>query len=131
LALRLLVATCALGTAMPTAEAQDAPTMRIPARKVLFGNGVSSPEVRKEVKPKYNRKAQVAGIQGVVKLQAAVLPDGKIGAVQVVQSLDTKYGLDQEAVKAMKKWVFKPGMEDGKPVKVVIEVEMTFSLKKK
>lgn len=79
--------------------------------------------VRKDVKPKYNRKAQGAGIQGVVKLEAVVLPDGKIGAGQVVQSLDTKYGLDQEAR-------FEPGMVDGKPVKVLIEVEMAFSLKK-
>jgi outer membrane biosynthesis protein TonB len=32
-------------------------------------------------------------------------------------------------VKAMKKWRFKPGMKDGKPVAVTITVEMSFSLR--
>jgi hypothetical protein len=33
-------------------------------------------------------------------------------------ALDTRYGLDGEAVKAAKKWLFAPGMKDGVPVNV-------------
>ena len=42
-------------------------------------------------------------------LSAEVLTDGTVGDVQVVRPLDeNKYGLDQEAVKAMKQWVSNP-----------------------
>jgi len=47
----------------------------------------------------------------------------------VTKSLDQKYGLDDQAVTAMKKWQFKPGTKDGKPVAVRVTVEMTFKLK--
>jgi len=43
--------------------------------------------------------------------------------------LDTQHGLDDEAVKALKQWRFSPGTKDGKPVPVVVELEMTFTLR--
>ena len=94
------------------------------------GDGVTMPVVVHEVKPKYTAAAMQAGIQGRVVLQAVVLETGAVGDVKVVQSLDTVYGLDDEAVKAMKGWRFEPGTRGGKPVAVSVEVEMTFTLKK-
>ena len=49
--------------------------------------------------------------------------------MQVTQSLDTQFGLDAQAVKAAKQWLFKPGMKAGKPVAVQISIELTFTLK--
>jgi TonB family protein len=68
-------------------------------------------------------------IEGNVGLEAVVKSDGKVGEVKVVQSLDKFYGLDDNAVQAMKQWEFKPGMKDGKAVAVRIHVDMTFTLK--
>jgi TonB family protein len=62
-------------------------------------------------------------------LAAVVLDDGKVGDVSVSQSLDSVHGLDEEAVKAMKQWEFKPGTKDGKPVAVRIHVQMRFALR--
>jgi TonB family protein len=42
---------------------------------------------------------------------------------------DSVYGLDANAIKAMKQWQFEPGAKDGKPVAVRVAVEMTFTLK--
>jgi TonB family protein len=36
------------------------------------------------------------------------------------------YGLDEEAIKALKKWKFKPGKGSGKPAPVQISVEVNF-----
>jgi protein TonB len=70
-----------------------------------------------------------AGIQGRVSLDVVVLADGSVGNVTVAKSLDTVYGLDGEAVKAVKRWQFDPGTKDGKAVPVLVEIEMTFTLR--
>jgi TonB family protein len=92
------------------------------------GDGVSLPTVVREVKPVYPQQAQTARIQGAVLLAAAVLPDGTVGDVTVLRSLDTIYGLDAAAVTAAKQWLFSPGTKDGTPVAVRVTMEFTFRL---
>jgi protein TonB len=93
------------------------------------GHGVSVPTLIKEVKPNYTPEAKAAKIAGTVFMSAVVLQDGTVGDVRVTRSLDAKFGLDTEAVKAAKQWTFKPGMKDGKPVAVLVTIEMAFTLK--
>jgi len=93
------------------------------------GNGIVSPQLVREVKPNYTADAMRAKIQGVVWLQAVVLVDGTVGQVQVTRSLDPTFGLDQEAVRTVKKWIFTPGTRMGQPVPVLIEIEMSFTLR--
>jgi TonB family protein len=62
-----------------------------------------------------------------VILEAVVLTDGTVGEVRVVRSLDKQHGLDDEAVKTVKKWRFTPGKKDGSAVPVIVSVEMTFT----
>ena len=95
----------------------------------LPGNGVSLPQVVKQVKAEYTQEAMRQMIEGVVGLDAVVLADGAVGEVTVTQSLDAVYGLDDQAVKAMKRWQFKPGTKDGKAVAVRVAVRMNFTLK--
>ena len=83
----------------------------------------------KQVKAEYTPEAMQNRIEGKVGLDAVVLADGKVGDVTVTESLDTIYGLDKNAVAAMKQWEFKPGMKDGKPVAVRIHVLINFTLK--
>jgi protein TonB len=83
----------------------------------------------REVKPKYTPEAMEAKIQGVVKLEAVVLETGAVGDVDVIESLDKVYGLDDEAIKCVSQWRFDPGTKDGKPVAVRVEIEMSFTLK--
>ena len=93
------------------------------------GPGITLPTVVHEVKPDYTDAAKAAGIQGDVWLAVVVLADGSVGNVQVKRSLDTQFGLDEQAVTAAKQWKFKPGTKDGKAVAVEVTVEMTFRLK--
>ena len=93
------------------------------------GDGVSLPEVIRQVGPHYTSEAMSHRIEGVVILDVVVKADGAVGDVTVTQSLDAVYGLDDSAVKAMKQWQFKPGTKDGKPVAVRVEVRMAFTLK--
>jgi TonB family protein len=93
------------------------------------GNGVTLPKVVHQEKAGYTSEARSQRIEGTVLLGAVVLEDGSVGDVEIERSLDSIYGLDANAVKAMKQWTFKPGVKDGKPVAVAIHVEMTFTLK--
>jgi len=93
------------------------------------GSGVVPPRLIREIKPGYTSEAMRARIQGMVALQAVVLPDGSVGAAQVVRSLDSTFGLDEEAVKTVKLWRFMPGTLAGRAVPVRIEIELTFTLR--
>lgn len=93
------------------------------------GNGVTLPSVVREVKPQYTAEAMRAKVQGTVLLECVVLPDGTVGSVEVVRSLDSSFGLDQEAVKAAKQWRFRPGTRLGEPVAVLVTIELTFTLR--
>lgn len=93
------------------------------------GNGVVSPRLLYEVKPSYTSDAMRAKIQGIVTMEAVVMPDGSVGDVQITRSLDQTFGLDQEAIRTVKKWRFAPGTRQGQPVPVLVEIEMTFTLR--
>ena len=93
------------------------------------GDGVTTPQVIKSVTPQYTSEAMKQMIEGAAVLDVVVKSDGKVGDVKVKESLDAVYGLDENAVKAMKQWEFKAGTKDGKPVAVRVEVKMAFTLK--
>jgi len=112
-----------LALALTVFVAQDSPTVYKP------GDGVSLPQVTKQVQPQYTPEAMANRIEGKVGLETVVLADGTVGDVKVTESLDSIYGLDTNAVKAMKQWEFKPGLKDGKAVAVRVNVTMAFMLK--
>lgn len=114
---------CTLGVCAAIGAAQDDATVYAPGKEVTV------PRVRKEVKPRYTDEAKAANVQGTVGLDVVVLKDGTVGDVRVARSLDAVHGLDEQAVKAMKQWLFDPGKKDGKPVPVRVDVELTFTLK--
>jgi len=93
------------------------------------GNGVLLPRPLREVKPQYTADAMRAKVQGTVLLECVVLPDGTVGKVEIVRSLDSAFGLDQEAIKAAKQWRFAPGTRFGEPVAVLVTIELTFTLR--
>jgi TonB family protein len=93
------------------------------------GNGVTLPRVLHEERPQYTSDAMRAKVQGTVLLECVVRPDGSVGDVQVIRSLDPTFGLDQQAVSAARKWRFVPGTRLGEPVPVLITIELTFTLR--
>jgi len=93
------------------------------------GNGVTLPRVLREVKPQYTSDAMRAKVQGTVLLECVVRPDGTVGDVEVIRSLDSTFGLDQEAIRAARQWRFAPGTRLGEPVPVLVTIEMTFTLR--
>ncbi|HUF48375.1 MAG TPA: energy transducer TonB [Vicinamibacterales bacterium] len=91
-------------------------------------DGVSNPELVRREMPRYTGEAMRAKIQGLVELEAVVLPDGTVGDVRVVRSLDARTGLDQEAIRAARAWFFKPARHKGEPVSMLVRLVLEFRL---
>jgi protein TonB len=66
-------------------------------------------------------------IQGRVMLRFVVLEDGSVSEVQVLRGVSP--GLDKEAVRVVKSMPkFKPGRQQGKPVRVYYNLPFMFKL---
>jgi TonB family protein len=90
------------------------------------GSGVTAPVVVQKVEPKYSEEARNAKFQGKVVLYVEVAPEGRADNIKVLESLGL--GLDDKAIEAIRQWKFKPGMKDGKPVRVAATIEINFRL---
>jgi protein TonB len=93
------------------------------------GPGVIMPTVIEQVSPRYTADAMRARIQGSVWIECVVMADGTVGDLRVMRSLDRTFGLDDEAVKAARRWRFRPGRINGEPVPVVVTIELIFSVR--
>ena len=94
------------------------------------GKDVTMPVLIKETKPKYTEGAMRRRVEGTVELKVVILKDGTVrDDVTVTRSLDSE--LDEEAIKAARQWEFKPGTKDGEPVNVQVNIEMSFTLRKR
>ena len=90
--------------------------------------GLIAPLLRTHVDPKYTSDAMRAKIQGDVIVEIVVNADGDVSKARVATSLDKTYGLDEEALKAVRQWHFDPAMVNGRPMPVVMKVYLEFRL---
>jgi protein TonB len=93
------------------------------------GPGVSMPTLIEQVRPSYTADAMRARVQGSVWIECVVMPDGSVGDLRITRSLDRRFGLDEEAVKAARRWRFRPGRLNGQPTSVIVSIELTFSVR--
>lgn len=93
------------------------------------GNGVSWPVPTRRPPPQYTAAAMTARLQGEVHLRCIVLPDGTCTDIRVTRSLDSRLGLDEKAVENAKQWRFRPGVRQGTPVPVQIDMVIEFNIR--
>jgi len=93
------------------------------------GSGIVNPRVLREVTPDYTSEAMRARVQGEVWLEVVVLPDGTVGDVTITKSIDSVFGLDEEAIRAARQWIFAPGTRFGEPVAVLVVIALDFALR--
>jgi TonB family protein len=91
-----------------------------------LGGEVSYPVAIYHPEPPYSEEARKKKHQGTVGLQIVIGADGSVTDAVVVKPLG--YGLDENAVKTVRTWKFKPAMRQGVPVPVRVFVEVTFKL---
>ncbi|NWF83269.1 MAG: energy transducer TonB [Bryobacteraceae bacterium] len=120
-AFALAVAMCA--ALLPVAAAQKSKTDE---KAYKIGGGVKAPSVISKVEPRYTQEARDAKLQGSVLLAGEINKQGVPENIRVLKGMEL--GLSESAVAAVKQWKFKPGMKDGKPVRVKANIEVNFRL---
>lgn len=85
----------------------------------------SLPEIVTQVSPIYPEVARAASMEGTVILQAWIDEKGKVARTVVTRSIPV---MEDEAVRAVEQWRFKPAMSHGKPIGAWVEVPLQFRL---
>jgi periplasmic protein TonB len=85
-----------------------------------------APAVAHKVAPAYTPEAIQAGIEGAVVLYAEIGVDGRARRLRVIKGLG--YGLDQQAIAAVRRWTFYPGMKNGVPATTPVTIQVEFHL---
>ena len=91
------------------------------------GSGIEPPRLLREIRADYTEDARRRGITGEVVLEIVVRRDGSVGDLRVLEGLG--YGLDQQAIDAVRAWRFAPAKRLGTPVDVLVEVAVEFRLR--
>src|SRR5206468_1732039 len=97
-----------------------------PAGPLRIGGDVLPPEVISRNPPEYPMLARSARVEGIVRLEAIIRRDGTVGDIRVLQGL--RMGCTDAAIEAVKLWRYKPGMQNGVPVDVYLDVKVEFRL---
>jgi TonB family protein len=79
------------------------------------------------VRPEYPRIAIDADIEGLVKVQARIDTEGKVTEVEVLES-EVDASCEEETLRAMRLWRFRPYRIGGRPVPFSVIVPFRFRL---
>ncbi len=114
---RFLVLAWLLALMVGSLPAQDSP------KKVTKADGLNA--VTAKVAPEYPAIARQLKIEGAVELEAVVTETGAVEKVNIVSGNPV---LTRPAVDAIKKWKFAPFTADGKAVKALVPLSLSFKM---
>jgi protein TonB len=95
---------------------------------VRFDGSMTRPVMLSGRQPRYTELARRAGIQGVVILEAVIDKQGRVTNVRLLKPMSM--GLDEEAIAAVKSWVFEPAKMGGRPVAVYYTLTVNFQIQR-
>jgi periplasmic protein TonB len=122
-----------LGTYIPNVVAAPPPppkrpeveTPTLPSGPIPVTSDLQMAKLLRKVIPDYPPIARAAGISGIVRLIGTI---GKDGAIQNLQVISGHPMLARAALEAVRQWVYKPTLLNGKPVEVIAPIEVSFTL---
>jgi TonB family protein len=88
--------------------------------------GLRRPELIERTEPNYTEEARIARHEGTVRIEVEIDEDGRPRNTKVLQILGL--GLDEQAIRAVREWRFRPARFDGRKVPCRIVLAIDFSL---
>ena len=102
------------------------PDCSTPPDQFLSKDRLSGPRAIYSPQPGYSDQARKMKVQGTIVMSLTVGADGLPRDVKIERGLG--YGLDEEALEAVRKWKFQPALKDGQPIEAKVHVQTTFRL---
>jgi len=96
-----------------------------PASRIQVGGKLQSAMLLRKVEPTYPQLARQMRVQGVVRFQAVISKEGEVKDLKFVSGPRV---LEQAAADAIKRWVYRPTLLDGRPVEVSTQIDLNFTL---
>jgi len=90
------------------------------------GGDIQEPEKIVHVNPEYPELARRARLEGFVILQATIDKQGNVVDIEILRGLGL--GLDTSAQDAVSQWKYTPTFYNGRPVDVILTVNVVFQL---
>jgi len=91
--------------------------------------GVEPPVITQRVLPDYPTKAMKVKMTGYVILEAVLRKDGNITDIKVLRQLGRgKFGFEEAAITALRKWQFLPGKVNNHPADVMMTLKIDFTI---
>lgn len=94
-------------------------------QRIRVGANVQAAKLLRSAEPLYPALAKQARIQGVVRLQVVVGPEGRVSSMQLQGGHPL---LAPAAMEAVRQYEYAPTLLNGKPVEVVTTVDVNFTL---
>jgi len=98
----------------------------LPGNDTPFVASAEKPALLRGAVADYPEMARLAGMQGTVVVKVLVAPDGAVERAEILKGVHPL--LNQPALKAAKKFVFKPGTQRGIPVQCWMAIPFRFGL---
>jgi protein TonB len=92
--------------------------------------GVTEPAILESTRvlPTYPELARRARITGQVILQAVIETEGSVSSIRILRETPERVGFGEAAATAVSRWRYRPGMQHGRPVRVLLTVTVDFTL---
>ncbi len=88
---------------------------------------LTAPVALSKMDPAYPADVLRDHVEGTVTLYAVIRTDGSVDDIRVLGSLDSR--LDENAIRALSHWRFRPGTKNGEPVAVEAVVQIPFRMR--
>lgn len=113
----------------PSAAPAPSPTAAPagPPKRILVGGNVQAAKLLDKAAPRYPADCKAEGVSGTVLLRAVIGTDGSIVSLEPINKLVDER-LVQASLEAVRLWRYQPTLLNGKPVEVITEVEINFTL---
>jgi len=110
---------------IPGPDSAEGTTAAAPAsvKRVRVGSQAQAAKLVFQPKPEYPALAKSARVQGTVRLEAVVAPDGTVETLRVLNGHPL---LVEAAEAAVARWRYQPTVLNGNPIEVVTEVDVDF-----
>jgi TonB family protein len=110
----------------PPLSASPAKPAKAKARRPYDWHGITPPQpLNAPPPPPLTGIAEKLGIGGTVALEVTIDESGKVQQPEIYRPVG--FGLDEQAIATVTKWMFKPAINDGKPVPIKMIIEVDFN----